>query len=327
MRFKMILFEFYNIIIVCVCIQENPESVEQFFAEYGKAYEQVFNEDDDEEKEEKETGKEEGEVEDEYEAEDKHVDTIMQPETALKVSNIKKTLLDDIKEILDVCSKERSQVADIARVVIESEENKEAENLNTMFLVQSVIREKNIAPGEWLFNKIGEIQKYVNGTKYDIVPAMLRGIFSKTACYLTPQDLVKEMGMEALTGKSKEVKCAGNEDRVTAAENLAKKRLSEMKDFSKSGNSFPEVGLHVKSTVFSDGKRLYMCPLDGCKEGFVSPRTCDVHINRHLGYEYGPCTKCGHTNSSHDSYDKHKCFARVKTGGKCPASRGETAKK
>ena len=92
-----------------------------------------------------------------------------------------------------------------------------------MFLVQSVIREKNIAPGEWLFNKIGEIQKYVNSTKYDIVPAMLRRIFSKTACYLTPQDLVKEMGVEALTGKSEEVECAGYEDRVTAAENLVKK--------------------------------------------------------------------------------------------------------
>ena len=216
---------------------------------------------------------------------------------------------------------------DVARVVIESEENKEAENLSTTFLLQSVIREKNIAPGEWLFNKIGEIQKYVNGTKYDIVPAILRGIFSKTACYLTPQDLAKEMGVEALTGKSEEVVCAGNEDRVTAAENLAKKRLSEMKDFSKSCNGFPEVGLHVKSTVFADGKRLYMCPLDGCGEGFVSPHTCDVHINRHLGYEYGPCTECGHTNPSRDSYDKHKCFAGVKTGGKRPPSRGETAKK
>ena len=64
--------------------------MEQFFAEYGKAYEQVFNEDDDDEKEEKETGKEEGEVEDEYEAEDAHMDNIMQPETALKVSDVKK---------------------------------------------------------------------------------------------------------------------------------------------------------------------------------------------------------------------------------------------
>ena len=100
-----------------------------------------------------------------------------------------------------------------------------------------------------------------------------------------------------------------------------------MKDFSKSGNGFPEVGLFVKSTVFPDGKQLYMCPLDGCAEGFVSPRTCDAHINRHLGYEYGPCTKCGHTNLSRDSYDKHKCFTGVKMGGKCPPSRGETAKK
>ena len=85
--------------------------------------------------------------------------------------------------------------------------------------------------------------------------------------------------------------------------------------------------MHVKSTVFADGKRLYMCPLDGCMEGFVSPCTCDMHINRHLGYEYGPRTKCGHTNPSRDSYDKHKCFAGVKTGGKHPPSRGETAKK
>ena len=116
--------------------------------------------------------------------------------------------MNDIKEILNVCNKERGQVADIGRVVVESEENKEAENLSTMFLVQSVIRENNIAPREWLFNKIGEIQKYVNGTRYDIVPAMLKGIFSKTACYLTPQDLSKEMGVEALTGKSEEVVCA-----------------------------------------------------------------------------------------------------------------------
>ena len=63
----------------------------------------MFNEDDDEEKEEKETGKEEPEMADEYEAEDTHVDNIMQPETALKDSDVKKTLLNDIKEILDVC--------------------------------------------------------------------------------------------------------------------------------------------------------------------------------------------------------------------------------
>ena len=99
-------------------------------------------------------------MEDEEEAEDKHVDNILQPRTALQVSDLKKKLLGDIKEILDVCNKERSQVADIGQVVVESEEDKEAENLSTMFLVQlqSVVREKNIVPGEWLFNKIREIQ-------------------------------------------------------------------------------------------------------------------------------------------------------------------------
>ena len=121
--------------------------MEQFFAEYGEAYKQVFNEDDDDEKED-ETGKEEREVEDEEEAEDKHVDNILQSKSALQVSDLKKKLLGDIKEIL-VCNKERSQVADIGRVVVESEEDKEAENLSTMFLVQSVVREKNIAPSEW----------------------------------------------------------------------------------------------------------------------------------------------------------------------------------
>ena len=127
--------------------------------------------------------------------------------------------MDDIKEILDVCNKERSQVADIGLVVIESQEDKEAENLSTMFLVQSVVKEKNITPGKWLFNKIGEIQMYVNGTKYKIVPTMLKGIFSETACYLIPQDLAKEMWVEAFTGKSEEVVCTSNEDRVTAAKN------------------------------------------------------------------------------------------------------------
>ena len=60
---------------------------------------------------------------------------------------------------------------------------------------------------------------------------------------------------------------------------------------------------------------------------FVSPHTCDAHLNRHLGYEYGPCGTCGYTNASKDSYDKHKCFAGIKTGRWRPASRGEKARK
>ena len=99
-----------------------------------------------------------------------------------------------------------------------------------------------------------------------------------------------------------------------------------MKDFSKSGNGFPEVGLHVKSTVFADGKDC-TCALWMAAWKVLLVHVHVMHINRHLGYEYGPCTKCGHTNPSRDSNDKHKCFTGVKTGGKRPPSRGETAKK
>ena len=53
---------------------------------------------------------------------------------------------------------------------------------------------------------------------------MLKEIFSKTACYLTPQDIAKEMWVEGFTGKSEEAVGTSNEDdRVTAAANLAKK--------------------------------------------------------------------------------------------------------
>ena len=54
-------------------------------------------------------------MEDEEEAEEKHVNNILKPKSALQVSDLKKKLLGDIKEILDVCNKERSQVADIGR--------------------------------------------------------------------------------------------------------------------------------------------------------------------------------------------------------------------
>ena len=60
---------------------------------------------------------------------------------------------------------------------------------------------------------------------------------------------------------------------------------------------------------------------------FSGPQTCDAHINHNLGYEYGPCKTCSYTNASRDSYDKHKCFAGLKMGGKKPSSRGPHAKK
>ena len=85
--------------------------------------------------------------------------------------------------------------------------------------------------------------------------------------------------------------------------------------------------LSLKALNFPNNTRAYPCPLDNCQRAFVSPRTCDAHLNRHLRYEYSPCGTCGYTNPSRDSYDKHKCFAGIKTGGRRPASRGEKARK
>ena len=103
---------------------------------------------------------------------------------------------------------------------------------------------------------------------------------------------------------------------------MIKKNIN-LVNMKKSKNGFPELGLVIKSVKLADNTRAYPCPLDNCDRAFMSPRTCDAHLNRHLGYEYGPCSTCGYTNPSRDSYNKHKCFASIKTGGKRPASRGE----
>ena len=95
----------------------------------------------------------------------------------------------------------------------------------------------------------------------------------------------------------------------------------------KSKNGFPELGLVIKSVKLPNNSRAYPCTLDNCQKAFVSPRTCDTHLNRHLGYEYGLFGTCGYTNASRDSYNKHKCFVGIKTGGRRPASRGEKARK
>ena len=80
---------------------------------------------------------------------------------------------------------------------------------------------------------------------------------------------------------------------------------------------FPEIGIHVESLkrwgYNQDGakepKYFYLCPFSECpcKGEFRSPRTADAHINRILGYEYGPCKKCGKGNANLDIFNKHKC--------------------
>ena len=191
---------------------------------------------------------------------------------------------------------------------------------------------------------MNEIKKYVVGTDFEMVPAMINGLFGKTSSYLMPQDLKRELGgegekifdatvvgIEKKTAEKEEDEpdmhmLTEEEEKVRKAEVKLKAYLIKNTVMKRSSNSFPELGLPVTSKVIN-GIRLYPCPMEACKKGFKSPRTFDAHINHHVGYEYGPCKTCGYTNPSRDAYDKHKCFAGLKTGGTKHASRGPRAKK
>ena len=74
--------------------------------------------------------------------------------STISISVSATTTATDLKEILQVTDKERSQVADILHVLKESKCEKEKEQMGVMFLVQSALRETKSAPGEWLYNKI-----------------------------------------------------------------------------------------------------------------------------------------------------------------------------
>ena len=298
--------------------------MEQFFAEYAKVGEKVFEEESSDEEEKEEKGKD---VEEDVE-EDEYVCALLSTKTG-KRKDIKSRLIGDMKEILDVVDKERSQVADIMRTIRESEGDKSKKNLAVMFLVQSGMRDSKEVGGEWLYAKINEINSYVSGTDFDVVPTMLKGLFQKCASYWTPQDLSEKLGTfptsielkpaEEKKGEEEEedevqIVLTEEEIQVKKVETKMKAYISKHTVMKKSKNGFPELGLPVTSKVINQ-KRVYPCPLEGCSKAFISPRTCDAHINRHLGYEYGPCGQCGYTNASRDSYDKHKCFSGLKTGG------------
>ena len=85
--------------------------------------------------------------------------------------------------------------------------------------------------------------------------------------------------------------------KIRKAELRIKAMASQMMNMKKSKNGFPELGLPITSIVLS-GKRMYVCPLEGCSDAFQSPIMCDAHLNRHLRYEYGPCHKCEYTSLS-----------------------------
>ena len=306
-------------------MQENRESLEQFFAEYREAGKKVFEEDTDDDKD-KETVDKEGNREEE----EKYMKNMMQgKDLTTQGDKLKKKVQTDLKEILQVTDKEQSQVADILCVLKESKGGKEKEQMGVMFLIQSALRETKSAPGEWLHNKIADMKKYLSGTDYEIVPPMLDAIFHKTAAYYTLQDILQIFLDTVAVGASLEKGTVEKDpvDLLIKQEEDKIKKKVNLVNMKKLKNGFPELGLVIKSVKLPNNTCAYLWPLDNCQRAFVSPRTCDAHLNRHLGYEYGPCGTCGYTNPSRDLYDKHKCFDGIKTGGRRPASRGEKARK
>ena len=307
-----------------------------------KTKEKVFEESSDEEENEKR----------EDDNEEEYVCKMLEVEMGKK-GNLKERMVKDLKEIVEVVNKERSKVADVIRASMESSEEDVGKSLSTIFLVQLCMEKLNEPPGEWLYMKIDNMKKYLAGTDMRIVPTMLNAIFKKTAAYYMPQDLVvkmecgggemsgegsgirgekekyeeggKEGDDEEEYGDGKEV-ILEKEMKIRKAELRIKVMASQMTNMKKSKNGFPELGLPITSIVLSR-KWMYVCPLEGCSDAFQSPRMCDAHLNRHLGYEYGPCHKCGYTSSSRDAFEKYKCFAGAKTGGKKPASRSQNVKK
>ena len=92
------------------------------------------------------------------------------------------------------------------------------------------------------------------------------------------------------------------------AEELEKEAII-LKEGKRSKLGFPELGLFIKSKKMDEKTRI--CPVEGCLEAFKMSRSCDSHVNNHLGYEYGPCRKCGYTNIHLDSLEKHQCFSKL----------------
>ena len=234
-----------------------------------------------------------------------------------KVETPKERMVHDLKDILKVVDKERSKVADLIRITMDPNQEDIANKFDVMYLVLSSVEKSNQLPGEWLYMKLSVMKQYLSGTEFAIVPSMLHDIFLKTASYWTLQDLKVnfEVGegsgegagagkeMKEDEGDTEEEKNEGTKElneeqmKIRKVELKMKARASEMKDIKKSKNEFPELGLPITSAVI-DRKRMYVCSLEGCKESFQSPRTCNAHLTRHLDYEYGPCARCGYTNPS-----------------------------
>ena len=176
-----------------------------------------------------------------------------------------------------------------------------------------------------MYSKIEEIRKLAEKMEYNLIPGMLQEIMHPTLSYLTAADLAKVNFSEEAKEEEKR-----NVHELALMEKNLRQKAEELqksgfilKQGKRSKLGFPELGLVVKSKMVG-GTRLWPCSVEGCIEAFKTSRSCDSHINVHLGYEYGPCAKCGYTNTHLDSFEKHKCFSNLdeKCGRKRKASGG-----
>ena len=257
--------------------------MEQFFAEYGKIGKKVFK-DSSNEKEEEDKKQEN---EEEEKGEEEYVCMLLKKKKK-KGDDMKMKLIEDISEILEVILKERSQVANIVRVISESDDGEKLKgNLAVMSLIQSNLRDPKESPGEWLYCKINEIKKYVSGTDFELVPHMLKGIFVKSACYFMPQDLKRDIGDEVLfatvkssssvegitddVGDSSSLKeLMSEEAKVCKVQVKLKVYIVEHMVVKQSKSGFPELGLPVTSKVVNH-ICIWPCPLEGCSKAFSRP--------------------------------------------------------
>ena len=296
------------------------ESVEQFFASYQKLQEEVDKEDEEEE----EKGKDE-----KLEAmgEDEFIEKFLTPDNEDEVRDpdeVKCAIKKQLTEVLSVIDKQRSKVGDIIRVLEEGTDAEErSSKLSVMALIHLGSSQKKEEVGEFMFSKIAEICKLASKMEYNLIPHMLQEIMHPTMSYLTAVDLAKvEFKMEE---KDEEKR---NLDEMALIEKQLRQKAEELqksgyvlKEGKKSKLGFPQMGLVIKSKMVGNAQ-LWPCPVEGCIEAFKTSRSCDSHVNIHLGYEYGPCDKCGYTNTHLDSFEKHKCFSNLeeKRGRKRKAS-------
>ena len=135
------------------------ENIEEFFASYGKAQEEVDKEDEEETTDEnlKKMG------------EDEFINKFLKEDENEEVKNkeeVKKEIKKKLKEVLDVIDKQRSKVGDILRVLDEGKDPEDTSlKLISICLIHSAVTKKEEVSGEWMYSKIDQIKNLAVKTR------------------------------------------------------------------------------------------------------------------------------------------------------------------